>query len=133
MKTTRAKIIDFLNMFLDDPIRDSSVWANKLIESGFVEIEEEPDNYYIIMEEVTPGREVYNAYSCHKHMPNFPMIDKYKIVEVHSVDHCKKYEKMWKELKKWTYEKAFHCYKDKEMVTSVIEDLAFPSLKTTSS
>lgn len=115
MKTTRAKIIDFLNMFLDDPIRDSSVWANALIESGLVEIEEEQKEFLLCDSCSNSFRLIPNTLS--------NILCCGKIIHVHSVDHCKKYEKMWKELKEWTYQKAFHCYKDKEMVTSVIEDL----------
>ena len=70
-----------------------NVIANKLIESGLVEIEEEPREFWII-------RTKYNGYM-ELHAESVKCFDPTKeIIHVHSVEQCKKYEKMWNELKK---------------------------------
>lgn len=104
MKTTRAKLVDFIEQKFKVGFRINSYYelADKLIESGLVEVEEEPKEFWVF--EDSEGAmymslsEDLIKYNLNK-TPKTPMVKKGKF---HSVDQCKKYEKMWNELKHYT-------------------------------
>lgn len=109
MKTTRAKLFEKLieiqkeygaSMGLSSPWIELRHFTDKLIESGLVEIEEEPKEFWV----------VWGAYQacdyCFKSEQeaidfqnrNKPSVTNRK--QLIPVDQCRKYEKMWNEMKK---------------------------------
>lgn len=100
---TRKQLIEFLVETAKEKAHLEYI-ADKLIESGLVEIEEEPKEFWV----------VWGAYQacdyCFKSEQeaidfqnrNKPSVTNRK--QLVPVDQCKKFEKMWEELKAWVGE-----------------------------
>lgn len=122
MKTTRLKLVEFLEQKFKEGFRINSYYeyyelADKLIESGLVEIEEEPKEWWIWKNkdgwriEENQTLEVIDSYG-----------DKQEIIHVHSVDQCHKYEKMWNELRRKVLE-VRSSHKKYDEVCELMEQL----------
>lgn len=113
MKTTRSKLVEFLynNRETIKPTEQSyyEETADKLISQGFVEIEEEPREFWILQQ---PNNQEVLAFEtlnkCREKLNSFTedYLRHSLAFQVHSVDQCKKYEKMWEELKEYLNRKG---------------------------
>lgn len=97
MKTTRAKLAKFLEQH---NVVDASL-VNKLIESGFVEIQEEQREFWIIYGDEITTCLVYSSEkeALEKQISVDPNKEVTIVKQFVPIDQCKKYEKMWEELK----------------------------------
>ncbi len=94
MKTTRAKLVEFLHgCIYGIDLREDI--ADKLIESGLVQVEEEPNEFWIYHNK---DKQVFHVYTSPTKVEGLTSVE---IIHVHSVDQCRKYDKMWNELKKF--------------------------------
>lgn len=104
MKKTRKDLVEFLNKTRRSMLTDgctievfNSFYADALIKSGFVQVEAEPREFWLLKHE---GEAFYRTTHIHPDCWHQNKEVLKEIIHVHSVDQCRKYEKIWKEFKR---------------------------------
>lgn len=94
MKKTRKELVELLTKdieSLSEKYPDIvNIFVNVLEKSGLVEIEEEPREFWINIQ----GRFIHAFFTEDQVIGAMG-----EVIHVHSVDQCRKYEKMWNQIK----------------------------------